>query len=302
MSEGTHPSINDASLGDVKENGQSLIIRDLAVAYQHKVVLRGVNARIERGQVIGIIGPNGGGKSTLLKAILGIVPIVHGSVTLFGRPSASMRPRIAYVPQREIVDWDFPVTVWDVVMMGRYPHVGWLRRPGPTDALVVAQVLRQVSMWEFRRMQIGQLSGGQQQRVFVARALAQEADVLLLDEPFNGIDAQTQEVLRSVIEGGRQTGKIVLLATHDLISASCACDCLCCLNQRLVSYGPTQETYTPETLAATYGGPVIMLGPGGTAQTVVPNQPTVHTAHVPHHPAEHPHHRHVHDPLGREHD
>jgi manganese/zinc/iron transport system ATP- binding protein len=291
------------SLGGVDDGtDRSLLIRDLTVAYQQKVALRGVNARIERGQVVGIIGPNGGGKSTLLKAILGIVPTVQGSVTLFGRPSATLRHRIAYVPQREVVDWDFPVTVWDVVMMGRYPHLGWLRRPGAPDATVVAQVLRQVGMWELRRTQIGQLSGGQQQRIFVARALAQEADVLLLDEPFNGIDAQTQEVIRAIIESGRQTGKIVLLATHDLVSASCACDCLCCLNQRVVSYGPTQETYTPETLAATYGGPVIMLGPGGAAATVVPRQASGHSSHAPHQPVEHPHHRHVHEPLGREHE
>jgi manganese/zinc/iron transport system ATP- binding protein len=294
--------MSDRSLGKVTDgDGQSLVIRDLAVAYQHKIVLQGVNARIERGQVIGIIGPNGGGKSTLLKAILGIVPIVHGSVTLFDRPSASMRSRIAYVPQREVVDWDFPVTVWDVVMMGRYPHLGWLRRPGAADTLLVAQVLRQVGMWELRRTQIGQLSGGQQQRVFVARALAQEADVLLLDEPFNGIDAQTQEVLRTIIERGRHTGKIVLLATHDLVNASCACDCLCCLNQRLVSYGPTQETYTAAILAETYGGPVIMLGPAGSAATVITPQAASHPPHAPH-PVEHPHHHHVHEPLGREHE
>ena len=231
-----------------------------------------------------------------------IVPIVHGSVTLFGHPSVAMRARIAYVPQREMVDWDFPVTVWDVVMMGRYPHVGWLRRPGAADAARVAEVLRQVGMWELRHTQIGQLSGGQQQRVFVARALAQAADVLLLDEPFNGIDAQTQEVIRTIIEGGRQTGKIVLLATHDLVNASCACDCLCCLNLRMVSYGPTQETYTAATLAATYGGPVIMLGPGGVAATVVPPPASAPPPHAPHHAAEHPHHRHVHEPLGREHE
>jgi manganese/zinc/iron transport system ATP- binding protein len=295
--------MSERSFGSAQDgDGQSLVIRELAVAYQDKVVLRGVNARIERGQVIGVIGPNGGGKSTLLKAILGIVPIVHGSVTLFGRPAVTMRSRIAYVPQREVVDWDFPVTVWDVVMMGRYPHLGWLGRPGAADTQRVAEVLRQVGMWELRRTQIGQLSGGQQQRVFVARALAQGADVLLLDEPFNGIDAQTQEVIRTIIEDGRQTGKIVLLATHDLVSASCACDCLCCLNQRLVSYGPTQETYTPETLAATYGGPLIMLGPGGTAATVVSPQASAPPPHAPHHVVEHPHHRHVHDPLGREHD
>jgi ABC-type Mn2+/Zn2+ transport system ATPase subunit len=278
-----------------------LVIQDLTVAYHQKVVLRGVNARIARGQVVGIIGPNGGGKSTLLKGILGIVPIVRGSVTLFGRPAAVMRQRIAYVPQREAVDWDFPVTVWEVVMMGRYPHLRWFRHPGAADTARVAEVLRHVEMWGLRHSQIGQLSGGQQQRVFVARALAQAADVLLLDEPFNGIDTQTQEVIRGIIDRGRETGQIVLLATHDLVSASCACDCLCCLNQRLVSYGPTRETYTPETLAATYGGPVIMLAPDGAAATAVPSLGP-HALPVPPHPVEHPHHRHVHEPLGREHE
>jgi manganese/zinc/iron transport system ATP- binding protein len=298
---GTTP-MDSRSLAGVEVGAEgSLIIRDLTVAYGQKVVLRGVNARIERGQVVGIIGPNGGGKSTLLKAILGVVPIVHGSVTLFGRPSATLRPRIAYVPQREVVDWDFPVTAWDVVMMGRYPHVGWLRRPGAADAAVVAEVLRQVGMWQSRRTQIGQLSGGQQQRVFIARALAQAADVLLLDEPFNGIDAQTQDVIRTIIDSGRQAGKIALLATHDLVSASCACDCLCCLNQRVVSYGPTQDTYTAAILAETYGGPVIMLGPAGSAATVVPAHTPSHPPHAPH-PVEHPHHRHIHEPLGREHE
>jgi manganese/zinc/iron transport system ATP- binding protein len=272
-----------------------LVIRDLTVAYEQKVVLQGVNARMRPGQVIGIIGPNGGGKSTLLKAILGIAPITQGSVTLGGRPAASMRRRMAYVPQREAVDWDFPVTVWDVAMMGRYSHLGWLRRAGAADATRVEAVLRRVGMWPHWRTQIGQLSGGQQQRVFVARALAQEADVLLLDEPLNGIDTQTQEVIREILEEERRAQKIVLLATHDLVSASCACDCLCCLNQRLVSYGPTRETYTPETLSATYGGPVIMLGPAA------PAAPIPGRDHHPHHAAEHPHHHHVHENLGREH-
>jgi manganese/zinc/iron transport system ATP- binding protein len=290
---------------DVNEEpslGDALVIEDLAAAYGHRTVLRGVSARIERGQVIGIIGPNGGGKSTLLRAILGLVPIVHGSVRLFGRPASRMRSRMAYVPQRELVDWDFPVTVWDVVMLGRYPHIGWLRRPGPRDIAVVSEVLHRVGMWESRRTQIGQLSGGQQQRVFVARALAQEADVLLLDEPFNGIDVQTQEVIGAIVEDGRRAGKIVLIATHDLVSASCACDCLCCLNQRLVSYGPTHETYTPENLAATYGGSVIMLAPSPSAATVAGPRAPASPLHTPHQSADHPHHRHVHEPLGRDHD
>jgi manganese/zinc/iron transport system ATP- binding protein len=268
-----------------------LVIRDLTVAYGRKMVLQGVSADIARGQVIGIIGPNGGGKSTLLKAILGMAPVVSGSVTLFGRSSQSMRSQIAYVPQREVIDWEFPVSVYDVVLMGRYPRSGWLRRSNRRDHDVAEERLRRVEMWDLRGDQIGQLSGGQQQRVFIARALAQEADVLLLDEPMTGIDAGTQEVIMQVIEEQRLAGKIVLLATHDLVSASCACDCLCCVNERMISYGPLDETYTSENLAKTYGGPVIMLG-----RTDAPVPP--HT----HHPGDHAHHTHVHENLGAEHD
>lgn len=272
------------------DHDECLVIRDLTVAYGRKTVLQGVSADIRRGQVIGIIGPNGGGKSTLLKAILGMAPVVSGSVKLFGKDSASMRSRIAYVPQREVIDWDFPVSVFDVTLMGRYPRSGWLRRSNPRDREVAEQQLERVGMLEHRDDQIGQLSGGQQQRVFIARALAQEADVLLLDEPMTGIDAGTQEVIMQVMEEQRLAGKIVLLATHDLASASCACDCLCCVNERMVSYGPLDETYTSENLAETYGGPVIMLG-----RTDAPEP-----AHT-HHPGDHAHHTHEHENLGAEH-
>lgn len=268
-----------------------LVIRDLTVAYGNKVVLNGVQADIRRGQVVGIVGPNGGGKSTLLKAILGIAPVVDGTVFLFGKPAAKMRSRIAYVPQREEVEWDFPVTVMDVAMMGRYPRTQWLRRPGQHDRQVVHDMLAKVDMVDYSGTQIGQLSGGQQQRVFIARALAQEADVLLLDEPMNGIDATTQEIIMAVIEEQRLAGKIVLLATHDLVSASCACDCLCCVNERMVSYGPLAETYTPANLAETYGGPVIMLGPAKGGDELP------HTHHV----GDHAHHHHEHENLGSEH-
>jgi manganese/zinc/iron transport system ATP- binding protein len=273
------------------DHADCLVVRGLTVAYGRRVVLEDVNADIPRGQVVGVIGPNGGGKSTLLKAILGIAPVVSGTVTLFGRPAAAMRSRIAYVPQREAVDWDFPVTVFDVVMMGRYPRAGWLRRTNRADRGVAERMIERVGMSEERDSQIGALSGGQQQRVFIARALAQEGDVLLLDEPMNGIDSTTQEIILEVIEQQRKAGKIVLLATHDLISASCACDCLCCVNERMVSYGPVEETYTAETLSETYGGPVIMLG---RANGVDP-------AHT-HHAGDHSHHHHEHEPLGHEHD
>lgn len=257
------------------------------MAYGRKVVLQGVQADIRKGQAIGVIGPNGGGKSTLLKAVLGIAPVVRGTISLFGHPASTMRSHMAYVPQREAVDWDFPVTVYDVVMMGRYPKTGWLRRPGSGDREVVLNMLERVGMAEFRNRQIGQLSGGQQQRVFIARALAQEADVLLLDEPMNGIDAATQDVILAVIEEQRATGRIVLLATHDLVSASCACDCLCCVNERMVSYGPLDETYTAENLSQTYGGPVIMLGRANTDEPM-------HT----HHTGDHAHHQHSHAKVG----
>lgn len=268
-----------------------LVIRDLTVAYGNKVVLNGVQADIRRGQVVGIVGPNGGGKSTLLKAILGIAPVVSGSVFLFGRPADKMRSSIAYVPQREEVEWDFPVTVMDVAMMGRYPRTRLFRRPGDHDRRVVRETLARVDMLDYAGTQIGQLSGGQQQRIFIARAVAQEADVLLLDEPMNGIDATTQEIIMAVIEEQRVAGKIVLLATHDLVSASCACDCLCCVNERMVSYGPLAETYTPANLAETYGGPVIMLGPANGGEQLP------HT----HHTGDHAHHHHEHENLGSEH-
>ena len=276
---------------DAYRHEDCLVIRGLTVAYDRRVVLKDVQADIRRGQVIGVVGPNGGGKSTLLKAILGIAPVVAGTVTLFGRPVGEVRSHIAYVPQREAVDWDFPVTVADVALMGRYPRAGWLRRPGRHDRDVAEEMLERVGMLAERGSQIGALSGGQQQRVFIARALAQEADVLLLDEPMTGIDAATQEVILRVIEEQRAAGKIVLMATHDLVSASCACDCLCCVNERMVSYGPVEETYTPENLSQTYGGPVIMLGRSDDPQPM-------HT----HHSGDHAHHHHVHENLGGEHD
>jgi len=281
--------LSSSELEAQADHENCLVIRDLAVAYGRKVVLKGVQADIRRGQVVGIIGPNGGGKSTLLKAILGMAPVIAGSISLFGRPASQLRSRMAYVPQRELVDWDFPVTAYDVAMMGRYPHVGWLRRPTSHDRSVVEHMMERVEIIGQRASQIGQLSGGQQQRVFIARALAQEADVLLLDEPMNGIDAGTQDIIMQVIEEQRLAGKIVLLATHDLVSASCACDCLCCVNERMVSYGPVTETYTVDNLAATYGGPLIMLGKSAE----------IEPAHT-HHTGDHAHHHHSHEGVGGE--
>ena len=237
-----------------------LVIRDLTVAYQRKVVLKDVQADIQRGQVVGIIGPNGGGKTTLLKGILGIAPVVRGEVSLFGRPISEMRSHIAYVPQREVVDWDFPVRVYDVAMMGRYRHTRWRRSRAGETAKRLNGCSRVSVCWTSATRRSASSRAASSSGSFIARALAQEADVLLLDEPMNGIDAATQEVIMRIIEEQGAAGKIVLLATHDLASASCTCDCLCCVNERMVSYGPVAETYTADNLSATYGGPVIMLG------------------------------------------
>jgi manganese/zinc/iron transport system ATP- binding protein len=269
-----------------------LLIEDLTVAYGRRVVLSGVTAEIRKGQIVGVIGPNGGGKTTLLKAILGVIPTISGRISLFGAPADKMRSHMACVPQREAVDWDFPVTVRDVVMMGRYPRGRWPHRPGRRDRQAVEDALTKVDMLSMTNTQIGQLSGGQQQRVFMARALVQEADVLLLDEPMAGIDAATQEIILGILETESRAGKIVLMATHDLVSASCACDCLCCVNERMISYGPVAETYTADNLAETFGGPVIILGQRPT-ETRLESHAVFHT---PHHDA------HVHENLGREHD
>jgi manganese/zinc/iron transport system ATP- binding protein len=266
----------------------ALVVSGLSVAYGKRIVLRNVAAEISRGQAVGVVGPNGGGKSTLLKAIAGIIPILTGQVTLFGKPISEQRSSVAFMPQREIVDWEFPVTAADVVMMGRYPRMRWPHRAGAHDHKVVSEMLERVGMTEFRDRQIGALSGGQQQRVFVARALAQEADVLLLDEPMTGIDASTQEVIMEIIEEQRQQGKIVLLATHDLFAASCACDCLCCVGERAVSFGPTEEMYNEKTLTEVFGGPVIILGQQGEPQPA--------HGYMPGHGVHHDHdHEHTHD-------
>jgi manganese/zinc/iron transport system ATP- binding protein len=246
--------------GAAPPTADGLAIRDLTVAYPGKVVLRGVSADIRRGQVVGVIGPNGGGKTTLLMAILGIVPIVSGTIRLFGRPAATMRARMAYVPQRELVDWDFPVTVREVVMMGRYPRIGWLRRPGRRDHERVDRVLERVGMREHRRTQIGQLSGGQQQRVFLARALAQDADVLLLDEPLTGVDVPTQDAIRALLARWRADGRTVIVATHDLASATRDYDLVLCLNRRVVAFGPAETTCTEDVLYETFAGRIVRVG------------------------------------------
>ena len=191
-----------------------LVLRDVTIAYGRHVVLAHVQADIPRSQVVSIVGPNGSGKSTLLKAIAGLVPLAGGEIRLFDEPIDRMRRHVAYVPQREEVDWAFPVSVWDVVMMGRYPRRGWLRRSTTEDARITRDALDRLGIASLAGRQIAELSGGQQRRTFIARAVAQEPDVILLDEPMTGIDAETHDRILELFEEWRAEGKVVLQATH----------------------------------------------------------------------------------------
>ncbi len=234
-------------------------VHNLTVSYRGKPAIRNVTVTVEQGLRVGLIGPNGAGKSTLLRALVGLLVPDTGSVELFGRPVQEVRRLVAYVPQRSEVDWDYPVVAEEVVLMGRIPHLGWVRRPGPEDRRVARECLRQVGMEAFAQRQIGQLSGGQQQRVFLARALAQEARLFLLDEPFVGVDAATEETIYALLDRFRQEGRTVVVATHDLSRAQTAFDRLLLLNQRVVAYGAPAEVFQPALLQRTYGGRLTLL-------------------------------------------
>ncbi len=243
-----------------------LEIRGLNVAYRANVALRDVNLKLRAGQLVGIIGPNGAGKSTLLKSILGMTNAT-GQILIEGQPLKQARQRLAYVPQKEEVRWDFPVTVGDVVMMGRYKRIGWVWGPGKADHQAVEEALEQVEMLPLKGRQISQLSGGQQQRVFMARALAQQGDIILLDEPLTGVDVTSQEVILNLLHRLVADGKLILMATHDLNAASQECDMVVCINRRLVAMGQPSEVFTPEVLTATYGGRAITLN--GNSSTFI---------------------------------
>ncbi|MDG1890046.1 MAG: metal ABC transporter ATP-binding protein [Verrucomicrobiota bacterium] len=236
-----------------------LEIHDLTVAYHHKPVLYGVDLAIPPGKLIGVIGPNGAGKSTLIKSIMGLLPTDSGWVRLFGKPNKKNLGRVGYVPQRESVDWDFPVNVMDVVMMGRYGKLGLFRRPGKKDRSIAAACLEKVHMMPFADRQIANLSGGQQQRVFLARALAQESDLYLMDEPFAGVDAATESSIIDLLHTLRKEGKTILVVHHDLPTARNYFDMLILLNMRVVDFGPTKEVFTYEKLQKTYGGRLTIL-------------------------------------------
>lgn len=237
----------------------SVEVHDVTVAYHRKPVLWDVDVSFPSQKLIAIVGPNGAGKSTLLKAILGLVPLASGSVQIFGKSLKQARSLIGYVPQRETVDWDFPVDALDVVLMGRYGRLGWIRRPGSADRAAAMDSLRKVGMEEFASRQISQLSGGQQQRVFLARALAQDADIYFMDEPFAGVDAATEKAIVGVLRELRSAGRTVIAVHHDLQTVPEYFDHVVLLNMRLVAAGPVATTFTRANLQKTYGGRLTIL-------------------------------------------
>ena len=254
----------------------ALRLDSLGVAYGHRSVLAGVTGEVAPGGSLALIGPNGAGKSTLIKAILGLVDAVAGTIEVLGTTPARARGRVAYVPQVDTLDSEFPVTVAQVVLMGRYRRIGWVRRPGRADRSVADEALARVGLAGRAGDRFGILSGGQRQRVLLARALAQQPELLLLDEPFNGVDTTTTEVLLDVLAEQRQKGVAVVMATHDLSIAHLACDTGCLLNHHQVAFAPIEEALTPELLGETYGRGAVVLARGRTGEIYLP-PPT----HVP---------------------
>ena len=236
-----------------------LEFHDLTVAYHKRPVLWGIDLEIPKGQLVGIIGPNGAGKSTLIKAAMGLLPLNSGWVKVFGEPIKKNLKRVGYVPQRESVDWDFPVSVMDVVLMGRYGHLGLMRRPKKHDRDIARDCLEKVKMLPYANRQISNLSGGKQQRVFLARALAQESDIYFMDEPFAGVDAATESAIVAILHELKERGKTLLVVHHDLPTAKEYFDSLLLLNMRVVAFGPTEEVFKYDLLQSTYGGRLTIL-------------------------------------------
>ena len=230
-----------------------LDVRQLSVNYRGVKGLDHVSFQIEPGQLVGLIGPNGAGKSTLLKAMLGLIPTANGTVKYCTCPLCQHLERVAYVPQRSQIDWDYPITVWNVVMMARTRQLGWFRRPGASAKAMVSAALDRVGMLDLKHRRIGELSGGQQQRVFLARALAQQADLFLFDEPFTGVDKKTEAVLIEIFAELRTAGKILLVSTHEWGQSLTQLDRILLLNQRLIADGSPQQVMTPDNLQQAYG-------------------------------------------------
>lgn len=236
-----------------------LSVYDLTVAYQRKPVLWDVSFEIPPGSLVGVVGPNGAGKSTLLKAVLDLLPRASGRIRFFGQSYAAQRARVGYVPQRESIDWDFPVDALDVVTMGLYRQIGWFRRVTRRHRELAMAALEQVGIADLAHRQISQLSGGQQQRTFLARALVQGADLYLMDEPFAAVDAATQRAILSVLRQMKDQGKTAIVIHHDLQTVPQYFDYVLLLNMRVVAFGPTADVFTNENLQKTYGGRLTLL-------------------------------------------
>ena len=238
-------------------------VQNLTVAYREKAALWKIELTVPPGLLVGVVGPNGAGKTTLLKSMLGLIRPITGRVLIHGRPYASNKQAVAYVPQRGSVDWDFPTTVFDVVLMGTYGQLGWFRRPGVLQKEATRDALKKVGMDDFADRQIRQLSGGQQQRVFLARALVQQAPVYFMDEPFQGVDAVTERAVVELLRELRAQGRTVLLVHHDLATVPEYFDEVVLLNVRKIASGPMGATFTPENLKATYGDRVGLMAKAG---------------------------------------
>ncbi|MFT5667712.1 MAG: manganese/zinc/iron transport system ATP- binding protein [Vicingaceae bacterium] len=241
----------------------SIETHNLTVSYNRRPVLWNVDFELPTGKIIGIIGPNGSGKTTLLKAIMGLVPTSSGYVKIFDQDLNDVRSRVSYVPQRESVDWDFPASVMDIVLMGRYKKNNLFKRISKADRDIAAEALEKVNMLEFSKRQISQLSGGQQQRVFIARSLAQGADIYIMDEPFVGVDAATEEAILKLLSDMKKDGKTVVVVHHDLQTAKDFFDWIVLLNTRMVAAGPIEEIFNETLLQEAYGGKLNVLSQVG---------------------------------------
>jgi manganese/zinc/iron transport system ATP- binding protein len=251
----------------MNDESKAIEVTDLTVAYREKPVLWDVDLEVPAGVLMAVVGPNGAGKTTLIKTILGLVRPAAGQVLIYNKPYTDQRQMVGYVPQRESVDWDFPTNVLDVVMMGRYGNLGWVRRPGRNERTLALEALDKVGMRPFADRQISQLSGGQQQRVFLARALVQDAQVYFMDEPFQGVDATTERAIVALLQELRAAGKTVVVVHHDLQTVPEYFDWVTLLNVRRIASGPVDEVFTEENLRLAYGGRVAFLSRNGETAT-----------------------------------
>jgi manganese/iron transport system ATP-binding protein len=239
-----------------------LEIENASIGYGEKTVLHHLSFQVPQGARVAVVGPNGAGKSTLFKALVGILPVQSGRILIHGQSLGTHKDCVAYVPQREDVDWRFPVTVSDVVMMGRFDQIGWLKQPAARDRQIVQKSLEQMGIADLARKSIGQLSGGQQQRAFLARALAQEPHILLMDEPFTGVDITTQEITFSLLDHLREHEVTAIISTHDLNLAASRFDLVLLLNHHLIAYGTPQQVFTKDNLADVFGSSLLVMENG----------------------------------------